>query len=451
MNRGKTTIPGPRGNFLLGSIPEIQQDRVKFLLDLQRDYGDVVQIRLGPFKAVVIFHPDGIQHILQDNHANYSKDTRTYAALSALVGNGLISSNGDFWLRQRRLMQPAFHQQQIESMSAMICQETISMLDGWEPFIKNGQTLNVAHEIMRLSLSVATQALFGRKVHDPDRILATSVSFLMTDTAFRFEHPFYPPLWVPASHNREYNAAMKRFDGVIYGMIAERRGHPEQKNDLLGLLMHAREEDNGNLMNDKQLRDEIVTLFIAGHETTALALSWTLYLLSQHPDVENCLREELDEVLAGRTPTLTDLPKLTYLRKVLDESMRLYPPGWLTERKAIADDEIGGYRIPAGTTLAITQYVTHRHPQFWDEPARFDPERFTPQRSSGRPRYAYFPFGGGPRQCIGKNLATLETQLVLAMIVQRCRFHLAPGWEVKTEPELSLRLKGGLGMQLASV
>jgi cytochrome P450 len=215
--------------------------------------------------------------------------------------------------------------------------------------------------------------------------------------------------------------------------------------------MHAREEDNDNLMNDKQLRDEIVTLFIAGHETTALALSWTLYLLSQHPDVENCLRKELDVVLAGRTPTLIDLPKLTYLRKVLDESMRLYPPGWLTERKAITDDEIGGYRIPAGTTLAITQYVTHRHPQFWDEPTKFDPERFTPQRSSGRPRYAYFPFGGGPRQCIGKNLATLETQLVLAMIVQRCRFHLTPGWEVKTEPELSLRLKGGLCMQLASV
>lgn len=446
-----TTIPGPRGHFLLGSIPDIQKDRVQFLLDLQRDYGDVVQIRLGPFKGVVLFHPDGIQHILQDNHSNYSKDTRTYAALSALVGNGLISSNGDFWLRQRRLMQPAFHQQQIDSMSEMICREASSMLDSWEPLPKEGKTINVAHEMMQVSLSIATQALFGSKVHDPDRILATSVSFLMTDTAFRFEHPFYPPLWVPASHNRAFNAAMKRFDGVIYGMIAKRHNQPAQKNDLLGLLMQAREEGNGNLMNDKQLRDEIVTLFIAGHETTALALSWTLYLLSQHPNVDACLRKELDDVLAGRTPTLTDLPKLVYTRMVLDESMRLYPPAWLTERKALADDEIGGYMISAGTTLAVTQYVTHRHPLFWDDPAKFDPERFTPERANGRPRYAYFPFGGGSRQCIGKNLAMLETQMVLAMIVQRCRFNLAPGWDVKTEPELSLRLKGGLSMQVAPV
>jgi cytochrome P450 len=201
-------------------------------------------------------------------------------------------------------------------------------------------------------------------------------------------------------------------------------------------------------MTDRQLRDEVVTLFIAGHETTALSLSWTLYLLSQHPNVEACLRKELDDVLAGRTPTLADLPKLVYTRMVLDESMRLYPPAWLTERKALTDDEIGGYLIPAGTTLAITQYVTHRHPQFWASPTTFDPERFTPQNSENRSRYAYFPFGGGPRQCIGKNLAILEIQLVLCMVLQRCKMNLAPGWEVKTEPELSLRLKGGLQMQL---
>src|SRR5512141_2078207 len=202
-----TVIPGPRGHFVLGSIPEIQQDRVKFLLDLQRDYGDVVKIRLGPFEALVLFHPDGIQHILQDNQSNYSKETRTYASLSNLVGNGLISSNGDFWLRQRRLMQPAFHQHQINGLSEMICQETQSMLDDWETSIRNRGTINVAHEMMRVSLNVATQALFGSKVHDPDRVIATSVSYLMSDTAFRFEHPFYPPLWVPVAHNRKFNTA----------------------------------------------------------------------------------------------------------------------------------------------------------------------------------------------------------------------------------------------------
>ena len=451
MNHPPSNIPGPKGHFLTGSIPEIQQDRVKFLLDLQRDYGDIVRIKLGPFEALVLFHPDGIQHILQDNHTNYSKDTHTYASLSALVGNGLISSNGDFWLRQRRLMQPAFHHQQINALSGMICKEANSLLDGWESFIRDGELLNMTNEMMRLSLSVATQALFGNRMHDPDHLLASNISFLMTDTAFRFEHPFYPPYWVPAARNRQFNAAMKSLDRVIYGMISKRRDHPKQADDLLAMLMQAHEAGNENSMSDKQLRDEVVTLFLAGHETTALALSWTLYLLSQHPEVEACLRSELDHILAGRNPSLADLPKLVYTRMVLDESMRLYPPAWITERKALADDEIGGYLIPAGTTLAVTQYVTHRHSQFWENPNAFDPERFNPQRSEGRPRYAYFPFGGGPRQCIGKDLALLETHLVLAMIVQRCRFDLEQGLEIKTEPELSLRLKGGLKMRLRPV
>ena len=451
MYRPTSDIPRPRGHFLLGSIPEIQRDRVKFLLDLQREYGDVVRIRLGPFEAVVLFHPDGIQHILQDNHANYSKDTRTYASLSALVGNGLISSNGDFWLRQRRLMQPAFHQQQINGLGEMICRETNSMLDGWESFIQDRRAVNIANEMMRLSLSIATQALFGSKVHDPDRAIATNISFLMSDTGFRFEHPFYPPRWVPAPRNSQFNVAMKKLDDVIYGMISERRDHPKPADDLLAMLMQAQEVGNGNSMSDKQLRDEVVTLFLAGHETSAVALSWTLYLLSQHPEVEVRLRSELNHVLAGRNPTMADLPKLAYTRMVVDESMRLYPPAWLTERKTLADDVIGGYLIPAGTTLAVTQYATHRHPQFWEDADTFDPERFNPQRSEGRPRYAYFPFGGGPRQCIGRDMALLEINLVLAMILQRCRFELKPGWEVKTDPELSLRLKGGLWMQLKSI
>ena len=436
----------------MGSIPEIMQDRVKFLLDLQRDYGDVVQIRLGPFSAVLLFHPDGIQHILQDNHANYSKETRTYANVSAIAGNGLICSNGDFWLRQRRLMQPAFHQNQINAMSEMMCREANSMLERWEPHIRNGQTINVAHEMMRLTLAVATQALFGNKVHDPDRLLAADISFLMKDTAFRFEHPFYPPRWVPAPRNRQFNTAMKNFNHVIYSLIADRRNNPhEQAVDLLDMLITAREEESGEMMNDLQLRDEAATLFLAGHETSAIALSWTLYLLSQHPEIEKRLRSELQQVLAGRNPTLADLPNMPYTRMVVEESMRLYPPAWLTERKSIGDDVIGGYHIPAGTTLAVTPFVTHRHPQLWKNPNTFDPEHFSPQQSEKRLRYAYFPFGGGPRQCIGKSMALLEIQLVLPMILQHCRFSLAPGWEVKREPELSLRLKGGLPMQLMPV
>ena len=448
------TIPGPRGHFLLGSIPAIQQDRVQFLVDLHRDYGDVARIRLGPFAATVIFHPDAIQRVMQDNQDNYSKDTPTYANLSLLVGNGLVSSNGDFWLRQRRLMQPAFHRKAINALTEMIVGQTQVILDHLEAAAQAKQAVNIAHEMMNLTLGVATQALFSTPVQDVDGKLGETIQFLMSDTAFRFEHPFYPPVWFPAPRNRKFNAAMQRLDQVIYEIIAGRRKHPVERDDLLSMMMQAQLDENATTgedarrMTDRQLRDEVVTLFLAGHETTAISLCWTLYLLSQHPEVEARLRRELDEVLAGRTPTLEDLPRLEYTRMVRDESMRLFPPAWLTERKALGDDVLCGYHIPAGTVLGITQFVTHRHPDFWQNPDVFDPQRFSAERSAGRHEYAYFPFGGGPRQCIGKNLALMETHLTLAMLLQRFRFAMEPGWQVKTDPELSLRLKGGLRMRL---
>lgn len=441
-------IPGQRGHFLTGDIPEIKRDRVQFLLDLRRDCGDVARVRFGPFTAVAVFHPDGVQRVLQDNHTNYTKDTRTYATVRELAGNGLLTSDGDFWLRQRRLMAPAFHQQRINTLAEMICGEASAVLEGWEPVARGERPIDVAHEMMRLALSVATLALFGSKVHDPDGVLPANIPPLMRDTAFRFEHPFYPPRWVPAPRNREFNAALAKLDRVVYDLISERRKHQGDHEDLLAMLMRAQDGDDAEKMTDKQLRDEVVTLLLAGHDTTAIALSWTLYFLSLHPDVETRLRGEVDGVLSGRRPTLADLPRLTCTRMVLDEAMRLRPPAWLIERRAVADDEIGGYRIPAGTTLALSQYVTHRHPEFWEDPERFDPERFAPERSEARPRYAYFPFGGGPRQCIGKSLALLETHLVLPMILQRYRLELEPGREVRTEPELSLRLRGGLWMRV---
>jgi cytochrome P450 len=448
------TIPGPRGHFLLGSIPDIQRDRVQFLVDLQREYGDVARIRFGPAVALVVFHPDAIQRILLDNQNNYSKETLTYASLSLLCGNGLITSNGDFWLRQRRLMQPAFHRKEINALSEMIAQQTRAILDQLDGVAESGQVINISREMMNLTLGVATQALFGSRVQDMDGSLGETISFLMSDTAFRFEHPFYPPVWFPAPRNRQFKSALKRLDNVIFRIFAERRQHPGEKNNLLDIMMQAQLEEGEyagsepRRMTDQQLRDEVVTLFLAGHETTAVNLCWTLYLLSQHREVEAKLRRELDDVLGGRPPTLDDLPQLEYTRMVRDESMRLYPPAWLTERKSLGEDELCGYRIPAGMTLAITQYVTHRHPGFWENPDAFDPERFSAQRSQARHNYAFFPFGGGPRQCIGKNLALLETQLTLVMLLQRFRFELEPGWPVKTEPELSLRLKGGLRMRL---
>jgi cytochrome P450 len=450
------SIPGPRGHFLLGSIPAIRHDRVQFLVDLRRDFGDVVRIRLGPVGATLIFHPDAIQRVLLDNHRNYSKETPTFANLRLLVGNALVVSSGDFWLRQRRLMQPAYHRNEIHALSEMIVQETRMWLDRLEGATGGGQTINIAHKMMNLTLEVTTLALFGSRVQDVDRKLGETISFLMRDTVFRFEHPFYPPIWVPARRNRDFNAALKRLDDVIYGILAERRAHPRGRNNLLDIMMKAQlEEETGTgggpqRLTNKQLRDEIVEIFLAGHDTTAATLCWTLYLLSKHPDVEAKLRRELDEVLGGRQPALADLPRLEYTGMVRDESMRLYPPAWLTERRAVAEDVLCGYRIPAGTILGISQFVTHRHPGFWENPDTFDPERFTPERSADRHDFAFFPFGGGPRQCLGKHLALLETHLTLAMLLQRFRFELEPGWQVTMDPQLSLGLKGGLRMRLTA-
>jgi cytochrome P450 len=448
------TIPGPKGHFLLGSLPEIQRDRVQFLVNLQRDYGDVVRISLGPYEGVVIFHPEAIQRVMQDNHKNYSKETRTFTKMRYLVGNGLISSNGDLWLRQRRLMQPAFHRNTINALGEMIVQQTLQTLDHLEASSASGQSVSITYEIMNLTLGVATRALFGSPVQDVDGKLGETIGVLMKDTAFRFEHPFYPQPWFPTSYNRQFNTALQHLDQVIYGIIAERRKGGGEQNNLLDLMMQAQLEadqdndDGSQSMTDRQLRDEVVTLFLAGHETTANSLCWSLYLLSQHPEVEARLRGELDQVLAGRAPTLEDLPRLEYTRRVRDESMRLYPPAWVTERKALGEDVLCGYRIPAGVTVGISQYATHRNPEFWENPQAFDPDRFSPERSASRHSYAYFPFGGGPRQCIGKNLALLETHLALAMLLQRFRFELEPDRPIKTDPQVTLRLKGGLRMRL---
>lgn len=457
MNHIISKIPGPKGHFLLGSLPDIQRDRVQFLVDLQRDYGDVVKIRLGPVEGLVIFHPDAIQRVMQDNQSNYSKDTIAFNNMKLIFGNGLITSNGDFWLRQRRLMQPSFHKEKINHLCEMIVRQTQMALDSIEGATRSGQAINITHEMMNLTMGIATQALFSNWVQDVNGELAEIIYHLASDTTFRFEHPFYPPLWFPASRNRRLNKALKRLDDVINGIIDERRKHPGEKDDLLEMMMNAQLEeqeitgDQPRRMTDKQLHDEVVTLLLAGHESTSVSLCWTLYLLSQHPEVETRLRYELNEVLGSRPPRLEDLPQLDYTRMVRDESMRLYPPVWLTERKPIEEDVLCGYRIPAGITIGITQYVTHRHPDFWNNPEAFDPDRFSKERSIDRHEYAYFPFSGGGRQCLGKSLALMETQIVLAMLLQRYYFELRPGSKVVKEPELSLRQKGGLWMQLKSV
>ena len=447
MNNPHSSIPGPRGNFLMGNLLDLRRGRLKYLFKVAETYRDIARLGFGPIKAVLVFHPDGVQHVLQDNHSNYSKETRAFSSLKKTLGNGLLVSNGDFWLRQRRLIQPAFHRQEINNYAEMMVIETLAMLDGWSKSTQDGKGFDLQKELMRLTLAIVTQALFGSKVTDPDGRIGADIAILIADPTYQFDHLFFPPDWVPTRHNRQLHAARKDLNRLINEIISGRHGYETEFKDLLSRLMLVKDE-TGQGMSDRQVRDEVITLFLAGHETTAVALSWTVYLLSQHPEAEQRLVHELGEVLGGRTPTIDDLPRLVYTRMVFNESLRLYPPAWFTERMALKDDEILGYSVPAGTTVIVSPLVTHRHPEFWPDPETFIPERFNAENSSGRPRYAYFPFGGGPRQCIGSNFALLEAQLILATVLQRYHLELEPGQEVVPEPLVTLRPKGGLWMRI---
>ena len=444
-------IPGPKGHLLLGSLPDIQRDRLNFVVELVQRYGPVVKFRVGPASFIQVNSPDGVQHILQTNNHNYDKKAMAFDPVRDLLGTGLLLSDGDFWLKQRRLMQPVFHRQKIQAFVDMMGEETAAMLDRWEQVAAAGKPLNLQQEMMRLTLSVITRALFHERIGDESGSIGKSLTILLEDSIFRFDHPFYPPRRFPTPRNRRYTQAKAELYAVIDGIVEHRRSDGGEHGDLLDLLMLAQDEESGERMSNEQLRYELVTLFIAGHETTALLLSWAFYLLAQHPEVLARLQAEAAQVLNGRAPTAADLANLKYTRMVLDETMRLYPPAWITNRRAIEADEIEGYTIPAGAEVSISPYATHHDPALWPEPFQFDPERFTPERSAGRHRYAYFPFGGGPRQCIGNNFALMEGQLILAAISQRYRLELAPGKTVEPEALITLRPKDGPWMTVHRV
>lgn len=438
--------PGPRGNVVLGSIGDIYRDRLRFVLDVARTYGDVAQYRVAHMRMYQVNHPAGVRHLLHDNHRNYSKDVATFGTLRLILGNGLFTSDGDFWRRQRRLAQPAFHRRRVAAFGELMTDATLAMQERWRPRADRYQPLDVATEFMRLTMEVVTRALFSTSVDRDIDTIGRAITTLLNDVTFRFTFPFYPPLKVPTPRNRRFLAARATLDGVVYRIIAERRRRPGEHDDLLSLLMEARDEETGEGMSDKQLRDEVITLFVAGHETTANALTWASYLLSTHVAVARRLQAEVDEALQGRIPTAADLPKLPYTRMVIDETLRLYPPAWITNRRAIEDDIVCGYRIPADAMVSISPYVTHRDPSIWENPEGFDPDKFAPERAAARPHYAYFPFGGGPRQCIGKGFALMESTLVLALLTQRYELHLVPGRRVEAEAMATLRPRYGMWM-----
>jgi len=442
----RTIPPGPRTLSPLGSMRDLMLDGTKFVCDVANTYGDVVKYRVAYMTMYQVNHPDGIHRILQENNRNYSKGEVMQRLLGPIVGKGLFTNEGESWLHQRRLMQPTFHRQHIAAFGEMMARATLDMCERWDQAALAGSPLDMMTEMSRLTSQIATEALFGTRVTVEANAIGRAIVELLEQVSFRFDVPFYPPLSIPTPRNRRYLAALRTLDEAVYGIINTRRSRPSEGGDLLSLLMEARDQDTGESMSDKQLRDEVITLFIAGHETTAVALAWTWYLLSQHPAVEQRLHDEFVGALGGRPPAAADLAGIPYSLMVIEEAMRLYPPAWVTNREAVAGDEICGYHIPAKALVVISPYAMHHHPAYWQDPERFDPERFSPEHSKDRPQYAYFPFGGGPRQCIGKFFAIMEAQVILATIAQRYSLRLAPAHQIKMNAATTLRPLNGLPM-----
>jgi cytochrome P450 len=351
----------------------------------------------------------------------------------------LIGSEGDFWLRQRRLIQPAFLRERVASYGANMVAAAERRLAAWQ----HGETHDMQVEMAQITLEIVAQALFGADVTAECRHVGIALEEALRCFVARMQNPIILPEWVPTPTSLRLRRAVRRLDAIVYRMIEERRRRREERDDLLSLLLHAQDED-GSRMTNQQLRDETMTLFLAGHETTALALTWTWYLLAQHPEVEARLVDELERVVGGRTPTVADMSRLRYTERVIQEVMRLYPPVYAIGREAVQDCVIGGYHVPAGTTLLMSQWVMHRHPRYFPAPEVFNPDRWTEEHAKRLPKYAYFPFGGGPRVCIGNTFAMLEAVLVLATLAPKVHFSLLPGHPVRPRPLVTLRPEYGI-------
>jgi cytochrome P450 len=421
-----------------------RRDALGFLCQVSRTYGDIASFRLGPERAVLLSHPEDIRHVLVTHHRGFIKGRRGNVA-KQFLGEGLLNSEGEVHHRQRRLTQPAFHHQRLTQYATVMTTDAARMSQNW----RDGDRLDVALAMQRLTLTITGKTLFGADMEAEAQDIGNAITTLL-HLSPRFALPFAAWLTkLPLPSMVRLRQAQRYLDQTIYRIIDVRRAHGDDTGDLLSILLLTSDETNGGVgMSDKQVHDEALTLLLAGHETTALALTWTWYLLSQYPEVETVLHRELAQVLAGREPTVADLPRLPYVRQVFSEALRLYPPAWMMTRRTVHDYTIGRYTLPAGTFIVISPYVTHHDPRFFPDPEVFCPERWTPPHDDTRPRFAFFPFGGGPRQCIGEGFAWMEGMLLLAMLAQQWRLQGVPDHPVVPQPLVTLRPKHGLPMRL---
>ncbi len=433
--------PGPKGLPLLGSIGPFRKDAPRFLVNAAKQYGAVTYLRLANQRVYFLNDAEMVKDVLVTQQSSFKK-SRALERAKLMLGNGLLTNEGEAHLKQRRLVQPAFHRERLAGYATSMVELTCRVRDRWA----DGESREIHEEMMRLTLGIVGVTLFSTDVENE----AGEIGEALTTVLAMFNMLFVPfSEWLeklPLPAMRRFEKARERLDQTIYKMIAERRESNEDRGDLLSMLLLAQDEGSG--MTDVEVRDEAMTLFLAGHETTANALTWTWYLLSQHPEVEARMHAEIDRELDGRAPGFADLPQLAYTERVLAESMRLYPPAWAIGRRAKTSVQVGEWLIPEQSIVLMSPYAMHRNPAYWPEPERFDPDRFQPEAVAARPKFAYFPFGGGARLCIGERFAWMEGVLVLTAIAQKWRLRLAAGQAIDHQAMITLRVRGDLRMRV---
>ena len=448
----ETHVPIHPGLPLVGNTLAFARNPLGMLTRLHRHYGRVVQISLGGRRQYVVFQPEDVKHVLQENHRNYVRSP-AFAILKRFLGEGLLTSDGDFWRQQRRLAQPAFHRQKITLLAGTMVQEAAAWAVNMAK-IDLSKPVNISQSLMDVTMVIVCKTLFSSSVNGRLGGLSYSLEILNILANKTLLSPIKLPRHWPTPNNIRYNRARTQVDGLIYEFIRTRKQTGDRLDDLLDMLLYAADEDTGETMSETQLRDECVTLFTAGHETTAVSMAWLLYLLAQHPDVLARLRAEADDVLGtntgpGTLPPVAAFRTLPYALQVVQEALRLYPPAWAMSRMALNDDHIGPYRIPKGDTVVVSPYLLHHDPANWPDPERFDPDRFAEGRDKDRPAYAYLPFGGGPRLCIGNQFALMEMQILLTFFVRTFDFELLNASSIRPKPLITLRPNRSVQMRIS--
>jgi cytochrome P450 len=428
------SVSGPRGHWLLGALPQLRRDILGFFEECAREHGDAAYFRVANRRTMLLSHPDDIERVLVAENRRFIKN---YALvfLRPLLGNGLLLNEGPSWLRQRRLVQPAFSKGRVESYAPAMIECTAGLLGEW----RAGEVRDIVPAMMQLAMNIASRTLLGSDLNERFGEISRGLEAVQRDFLARFRTPGPPLYWLPTPANFRLKRTIRQLDQILQALIDERRATGATGGDFLSLLLTARDEEDGQGISDRQIRDEVMTMFLAGHETTANALSWLWYLLGKHREVQHRVQAEVRAVLGDRQPTPVDISRLTFCEQVIREALRLYPPAYVVGRRPIEDVTIGGHFIPAGTNVLMSQWVVHRDPRWFTDPLRFDPDRWEGGLAGRLPKYAYFPFGGGPRVCIGNAFAMFEATLVLAMMAQRFTLELVTPDPIAILPAVTLR------------